>query len=148
MIILCDTRQQAGKHKNIDAYLEKTGIQSARQALFVGDYQIANDGRVCVDTKMSVRELAMDIYQDHERFKRECKRAQDAQIQLYVLTEETLPNGRLDQWQPPEGCKVDPKNLRRALITMTAKYGVKFLFCDARSTGKVLIDLLTTKGEW
>lgn len=148
MVILCDTRQQAGKHKNIDNYLERTGIQTARQALYVGDYQLANDGSVSVDTKMNVRELAMDVFQDHDRFQRECQRAKDAQIQLYVLTEEVLPDGRLDKWIPPEGCRVDPARLRRTLITMQAKYGVRFLFCDARSTGKKLVELLTTKGEW
>lgn len=124
MLILCDTRQQAGKHANIDAYLDKKGIQHARQALYVGDYMLANDGSVSVDTKQSVRELAMDVYQDHDRFVRECQRAQDAGIKLFVLVEEVLPGGRLDRWEPPQGCRVNPVQLRQTLITIRAKYGV------------------------
>jgi len=99
--VLEDTRQREGKHKNIKAYLDKAGIRMERCALFVGDYVIAHDQSVAVDTKMDVRELAMDVYQDHDRFVRECKRAQDAGIQLIVLVEEALPGGRLDKWVPP-----------------------------------------------
>lgn len=53
----------------------------------MGDYILANDGSVAVDTKQDVRELAMDVYQEHERFRRECERAQDAGIKLVVLVE-------------------------------------------------------------
>ena len=41
--------------------------------------------------------------------------------------------------------KFNPETLRKALITMQDKYGVKFRFCDGRSTGKRLIEYL--KGE-
>ena len=148
MVVLCDTRQQAGKHKNIDDYLDKRGIKRNRQALYVGDYMLANDGSVSVDTKQDVRELAMDVFQDHDRFVRECVRARDAGITLYVLTEEKLPGGRLDRWEPPQGCRVDPARLRQALITLTGEYGVQFRFCDGRSTGKKLMELLTTRERW
>lgn len=98
MVILEDTRQQAGKHSNISAYLDKQGIEHQRCALYVGDYIVANDGKISVDTKQDVRELAMDVYQDHKRFRAECERAQQAGIQLVVLVEESLPGGRLDKW--------------------------------------------------
>ena len=35
------------------------------------------------------------------------------------------------------------KALMRAMKTMQEKYGVRFRFCDGRSTGKELIDYLT-----
>ena len=41
--------------------------------------------------------------------------------------------------------KFDPAILKKAMLTMQEKYGVKFRFCDGRSTGKVLIEYL--KGE-
>jgi len=148
MVILEDTRQQAGKHKNVHAYLDEQGIECQRCALYVGDYALANDQSVSVDTKVSVRELAMDIYQDHERFQRECERAQSAGIRLIVLIEENLPQGGLRNWVPPEGCRIKPDALRKAMITMMKKYGVRFEFCDGRSTGRKLVDLLTTRGNW
>lgn len=149
MIVLCDTRQQAGKHGNIDAYFAKTGIKMDRCALYVGDYALAHDGGRVVDTKQDVIELIHDVMtSDHERFRRECERAQEAGIRLLVLTEETLPEGGLSAWQSPkkrDGKKltaVNGETLRRALLTMTVKYGVRFRFCDANSTGRIIAEYL------
>lgn len=149
-MILCDTRQQAGKHKNIDAYFAKAGIETERCALYVGDYAIANDQKRSVDTKQDVLELAKDIMSsDHERFRAECLRAKNAGIQLLVLVEEILPEGGLSAWQSPSDSKgrpltkVNGESLRRALLTMTAKYGVRFRFCDSRQTGRLIVEYLT-----
>ena len=151
MVLYEDSRQQIGKHKNIHAYCEETGIEIIRQALNVGDYQIAGKGDISVDTKMGVPELASCVFQEHERFRDELERAQRCGIQLIILTEEVLPGGRLDNWRSPMGKdglprhKFSPVRLRNALITMQQKYGCWFRFCDGRSTGKVLIQYL--KGE-
>ena len=148
MVLYEDTRNQVGKHKNIHQYCEQAGIEILRQALNVGDYMISNKGDISVDTKMDVRELAMDVFQDHERFRGECERAKRCGIQLIVLTEESLPGGRLDQWRSPLGrdgrpvTRINSTTLRKALITMQQEYGVKFRFCDGRSTGRLLIEYL------
>ena len=153
MVLYEDTRQQAGKHKNINLYCQRHGIEIIRQALNVGDYQIAGRGNVAVDTKMSVLELAGNIFQCHDRFRDECLRAQRCGIRLIILTEETLPGGRLDKWCPPivkDGlpmARFDPNTLRRAMLTMQEKYDVRFRFCDGRSTGRVLLEYLTGKRE-
>lgn len=144
MVLYEDTRQQAGKHKNIHAYCEQAGIKIIRQALNVGDYQIAGKGNISVDTKQSVLELAGNVFQEHRRFRDECVRAQECDIQLIVLIEEQLPGGRLVNWRPPVGSvRFDPATLRKAMITMQQEYGVKFRFCDGRSTGKQLVEYLT-----
>lgn len=162
MILYEDTRQQAGKHKNIHAYCEQNGIEIIRQALNVGDYMIAGpegmitmpDGtvqQVSVDSKMGVGELASCCFQEHERFRDELERAQRCGIQLIVLTEEVLPGGLLENWRSPLGRDGKPRylfnpvTLKKAMLTMQDKYGVKFRFCDGRSTGKQLIEYL--KGE-
>ena len=149
-MILCDTRQQAGKHLNIDKYFERLGIETNRCALYVGDYVVANDQKRSVDTKQDVLELAKDIMSsDHERFKNECLRAKNAGIQLLVLIEEVLPEGGLSSWQSPSDSKGKPltkvngESLRRAMLTMTAKYGVRFRFCDSRQTGRLIVEYLT-----
>ena len=150
-VLLEDTRQQVGKHKNIHAYCDQVGIKIIRSKLVVGDYQISNRADIVVDTKYGVSEIAYDIFQSHDRFRDELIRAQDCGIQLIILTEETLPGGRLDNWKSPLGRdgkplhKFDPVILRKAMITMQEKYGCKFRFCDGRSTGKVLLAYL--KGE-
>ena len=149
MVLYEDTRQQIGKHDNIRRYCEAHGIEIIRQGLNVGDYQIAGKGDISVDTKYGVPELAMDCFQDHDRFRDECERAQRCGIQLIILTEEKLPGGRLDNWRSPIGWdglprhKFSPETLRKVLITMQDKYGVKFRFCHPNSTGKQLIEYLT-----
>lgn len=159
MILLEDTRNQPGKHKNIHAYCEQAGIEIIRTKLLVGDYQLTGAGEIGIsgmggiiaDTKASVAEIASNIFQEHDRFRRECETAQKCQIQLIVLIEEALPGGRLDNWRSPMGrdglprYKFDPHKLRKAMLTMQDKYNVKFRFCDGRSTGRVLLEYL--KGE-
>ena len=151
MILLEDSRQQPGKHRNIHAYCEQQGIEIIRTKLLVGDYQISNRAEISVDTKQDVPELAGNVFQEHERFREECERAQRCGIQLIVLVEEALPGGRLDRWRSPTGrdglpmYRFDPVRLRKAMMTMQEKYQVKFRFCDGRSTGRVLMEYL--KGE-
>ena len=53
MILLCDTRQQEGKHNNIEIYCKRHGIEMVRQKLDVGVYMFP-DGRVSVDTKQNL----------------------------------------------------------------------------------------------
>ena len=148
-----DTRNQIGKHKNIHQYCQQQGIKIVRTKLLVGDYMLTGPGTggISVDTKMDVGELATCCHSEHDRFRRELIRAQECGIKLIILTEETLPEGRLDKWVSPLGrdgkpkYRFDPAALRKALITMQEKYGCSFRFCDGRSTGKVLLAYL--KGE-
>lgn len=154
MVLLEDTRNQIGKHKNVYAYCKQQGIEIVRTKLLVGDYMLAGSegGGISVDTKtLGVPELASNCFQEHERFRAECEMAQKCGIKLIVLVEEVLPQGRLDYWRSPTGpdglprYKFDPAILRKVLITMQEKYQVRFRFCDGRSTGKQLIEYL--KGE-
>ena len=155
MILLEDTRNQPGKHKNIEAYCKQVGIEIIRTKLLVGDYMLAGDGGIkgdiACDTKMGVPEIASNVFQEHDRFRRECETAQKCGVKLIILIEENLPGGRLDLWRSPvdrDGrpkYRFDPSRLRKAMYTMQDKYGVAFRFCDGRSTGKELIEYL--RGE-
>lgn len=157
MVLLEDTRQQAGKHKNIHAYCSEQGIEIIRQALNSCDYMLAGPefggikGDIGCDSKASVAELASCCFQEHDRFRDQLERSQRCGIQLIILTEEKLPGGRLENWRSPLGrdgrpkYKFNPVTLKKVMLTMQERYGVKFRFCDGRSTGKVLIEYL--KGE-
>lgn len=157
MILLEDTRQQPGKHKNVEAYCKQEGIEIVRTKLLTGDYMLSGPefggikGDIAADTKYGVPELASCVFQEHDRFRNELIAAQSCGIRLYILTEEVLPGGLLENWRSPRGKdglprhKFDPARLKRAMLTMEEKYGVRFRFCDGRSTGKVLIEYL--KGE-
>lgn len=160
MIIIEDTRNQSGKHKHINAYFALHGIKVVRSKMLVGDYQIANDGRVAVDTKKDVLELFMNLGKDHQRFRRECELAKAADIQLIILTEEELPGGRIDNWVSPKfkssnayhtagtpKSKANPHTMRKIMITMTKKYGVVFKFCNKEDTGAKVVELLLSGGR-
>lgn len=160
MILYEDTRNQVGKHKNIEDYCRRRGIEIVRQKLDVGDYMLDPvNGKISCDTKFSLLELSKDIMSsDHVRFRSELIRAQEQGIQLVILTEEVPDYGRIDLWEVPRWkssnqfhrygdpmTKVDPKALRRAMVTMVRKYGVRFEFCTRRQSPARVIRIL--KGE-
>jgi len=160
MILYEDSRQQEGKHRNIHYYCQRNGIEIVKQCLNVGDYMLDPiNGKVSVDTKFSIMELAKDIMsRDHERFRKECIRAQEAGIQLVILIEEVPPCGRLPLWKVPTWetsdryhrkgdpmTKIDPQALTKAMVTMWKKYGVWFEFCTRRQSPARVIRIL--KGD-
>ena len=105
-------------------------------------------------------ELCKDVMSsDHRRFRAECQRAKDMGIQLIILVEEFPPFGQVDLWEVPiwKSCNkwhrygdpitmVDPKTLRKALETMTRRYGVKFRYCTREQTPSRVIKYL--RGEF
>lgn len=168
MILIEDTRNQVGKHKNVEAYCKRMGIEIVRKKLDVGDYMLIPDEEeqesnhypaISIDTKENILELCKNVMSsDHRRFKALCVRAQEMGIQLIVLIEEMPPFGRLDMWEVPRFRNtdrfhkygdpmtlVDPASLRRACITMQQKYGVKFRFCTRKQSPARIIKYL--KGE-
>ena len=165
MILIEDSRNQVGKHKNIADYCRRKGIPIVRKCLSVGDYVLSEDGEnpinnISVDTKADCMELLKNVMSDdHRRFRDECIRAKEQGIQLVVLIEEALPFGKLELWEVPRWkssnqwhrygdpmTKVDPKAFRKALLTMTVRYGVKFRFCSRRQSPARVIKYLT--GEY
>ena len=59
MILLCDTRQQVGKHRNIEQYCKRHNIEMVSKCLNVGDYMLSEDGEtpsgnISVDTKQNL----------------------------------------------------------------------------------------------
>lgn len=159
MILLEDTRQQDGKHRNIHAYCKRNGIEIIRQKLDVGDYAFPG-GKISVDTKEDLLELSKNIMSsDHRRLRAECQLAQELGIHLVFLVEEIPPYGKVDLWEVPKWKNsnqwhrygdpmtlVDPRALRKAMITMVVKYGIEFQFCTRRQSPARVIKIL--KGEF
>lgn len=123
----------------------------------VGDEDGNPTGNISVDTKMDLLEISKDIMSsDHRRFRAECMRAKSLGVQLIVLIEEEPPFGKIDLWEVPRWrssnkfhrygdpmTMVDPAALRKAMITMTAKYGVLFRCCTRRQSPSRVIKYLT-----
>lgn len=141
-----DTRQQHGKHDIKEQYFRDNDIAIIRSKLYVGDFARLDNQLIVVDTKKDVVEIAANICgQQHERFRAECMRAQEYGIKLVVLIEE---DADLDSWQSPRKkngmpyTHVSGKTLKKAMQTMTDKYGVEFRFCRKEEAGAKVVELL------
>lgn len=157
MVLYEDSRQQDGRHKNIHEYCKKMGITIVRQKLEVGDYMIdPTNGKISVDSKMDLLELSGNICSsDHRRFRAECERSKAMGIQLVFLIEEVPMYGKVDFWEVPVWTSnnqyhrkgepmtlVDPQTLRKAMMTMVRKYGIRFEFCTKDQTPERVIKIL------
>lgn len=149
MVILEDTRQQATKHEAKHEYFTSEGIAVVRTKLPFGDYALWG-GRVAVDTKASVEEIAANIGGTaHNRFREECKLAQRCGGQLVILIENTYGYKCIDDvvaWVNPNTRKtarsIEGPRLAKAMRTMADRYGVQFEFCAPEESGRKVIELL------
>ncbi len=151
MIIIEDTRNQIGKHKNLNLELAKLGHKVIRSKLYVGDYARIDDMSICIDTKRNWEELAGNICgPQHVRFRNECLRAKENNIHLVIVVEEAKS---VSEWQSITKrngrpvCKVLPTTLFKAMGTMTKKYDVIFLNCDKTQTANLIIKILSKNKE-
>ena len=151
MILLEDTRQQANKHRLKREYWSSHGIEIVRTKLLVGDYMVFG-GTICVDTKMSVEEIAQNIGgREHARFREECKLAKRIGATLIILVENTEGFRSVEDvtaWVNPNINKtsrsIEGPRLAKAMRTMSERYGVQFLFCTPEESGGMVLELLQT----
>ena len=148
MIIIEDTRQQAGKHNIKHKRFEEIGVELIRSKIAFGDYCLPP--AVSIDTKENMDEIANNICgQAHKRFINECKAAQAAGCQLIILVENQLGIEDLSQvhtWQNPRviyspNC-VQGDRLQRAMETISSRYGVRFEFCHPSESADKIIEIL------
>ena len=149
MVIVEDSRNQVGKHKNINAYLKSVGLRVIRSKLIVGDYVIANRQDTSIDTKKDMVEVSQDIFRDHKRFRAECELAKDCEIRLVVLIEDNSVGSydELLKWVNPQPNRsaLTPNGERcyKVMKAMEYSYGVEFQFCKKNDTGKRILQILT-----
>ena len=189
MLIGVDKAQQEGKHIRKHNDLVGMGHELLSIPIPVGDYieitpkladiikrrgdklkkmDLIGDIEVSVDTKKDCAELYQDLIQDHERFSYSCFLAQNNNIKLYILVENTdgvTSPANLSNWKNEISWKryfaakkraenagkkaprppASPTQLKKIMWTMQQKYGVTFLFCIPDETAKIISDILTGK---
>lgn len=169
MILLEDTRQQDSRHLIKHKWFEAHGVELRRTKLYCGDYTLPTNQSVCVDTKKDIQELIGDICgKQHERFRNELIRAQEAGIHLIIIVENrggeigktgisnpTIRNlSELHSWKNPRlfirrnGKQLYPSatrgiTLQKACMTMEKKYSCRFLFTTPEESGEMIVKLLT-----
>jgi ERCC4-type nuclease len=146
-VLIVDSREQKCEH--INQFMEQHGIKTVRSKLYCGDYALLENQTVCIDRKAALGELANNLTSQHERFRAEMVRAQGVGIKLIFLIEHSVNVKSLDDvrnWVNPR-LKTSPKAItgaRMAAImeTMAQKYGVEFMFCAKKDTGRIICEIL------
>ena len=154
MVFIHDTRDKITKHRNVDEYLIAQGHKVVRSKLFVGDVSLLNDQSTSIDLKRNLAEVAVNVGQDHARFKRELERAQEYGIHLVFLVEhggtiKTLED--VQAWSNPRlkdhPLALSGQRLYKIMLTMQNKYGIEWLFCDKRCTGRRIVEILSGESK-
>lgn len=150
MLLIEDSRQQAGKHEIKHEWWAEHNTPLIRCKIPVGDYCLPP--KKSVDTKASMSEIAQNIgggKEEHKRFIRELKLAQEIGTKLFVLVEnddgieglEDVPRWRNPRTDYSPDCIQGPR-LAKAMHTIQERYGCTFLFCRPEEAAEMIEDLL------
>lgn len=152
MVLIEDTRQQAGKHEKKHDYFDSQGVTVIRSKLPFGDYALAPT--VAVDTKASIHEIATNLCgsaAERQRFIRECKSAQGAGCSLIFLVEVGNIKRPADligrDVKLLSGKTIRGVQLYRAMITVSERYGCRFEFSPPGKSGARICEILGVGGE-
>lgn len=152
-VIYEDTRNKPDKNAHIRKQLGDLGYKVVRQGLYVGDYTWATNQSICIDTKQDLLEVVNNVIQQHERFRNECIRAQEAGIKLIILIVEPKVKQLSDVfgwWNPRlrySKKATTGRQLGKILYSMREKYGVQFEFCTKDKIGERIVELLGDSHE-
>lgn len=142
-MIICDTREKKNDH--VLDYFRKNGIPYKEQKLDTGDYMNYPSMTVSVDRKQNLSELMKNMCSnDKSRFWREIRRSQTEGIKFIILCEH---GGKYKSIQDVAHYKdkylrMPGRELMERMYAAHIAYGVEFLFCDKRSTGRRIAELL------
>lgn len=151
-LLLIDTREKPKAIQKIIDYLQQNGIDYEPTKLLFGDYMDYNRPGVVIDRKQNIAELAKNCTTEHERFKREMIRARRAGAELIILVEQnryqaagrTVHVQRIEdliQWTNPR-TMVTGEKVFRVLKSWCNNYPIRVEFCDKRTTGKRIIEII------
>ena len=153
MKLYVDSREKWTQTNSTDThirdYFDRHGIEWEVRKLDVGDYQLDNNPHIVVDRKMSLEEASRNLMNrsDASRFWREVRRAHEQGIQLVVLIESGRAVKNINEvvrWKSRYS-PVTGRRLIDEMIRCEMAYGVVWRFCDKRSTGRRIIEILTDR---
>ena len=150
--VIVDSREKPKAIERTLQYFIDHGIEYEVSKLLFGDYMDWNRPGVVVDRKQNIAELAKNCTVEHERFRREMEKARKAGATLVILVEQNRYKDRgewvevdsiedLLRWSSPH-TMVRGEKVFRVLASWTAKYPLRVVFCDKRSTGRKIVEIL------
>lgn len=150
--VIVDSREKPKAIKRILDYFYMKDIPFEVSKLLFGDYMDYNNPGIVVDRKQNIAELAKNCTVEHERFRREMEKAKKAGATLVILVEQNRYKDRdewvqvntiedLLKWSSPH-TMVRGEKVYRVLASWKAKYPIRVEFCDKRSTGRRIAEIL------
>ena len=153
MILEIDTREKPRAIEKIIDYLQQNEIRYIRTKLYVGDYRLMERPLRIVDRKQNIGELAKNCTTDHKRFRAELERCAEIGAELILLVEQNQYTDRgnkvkvrsiedLMLWSSPH-TQIRGEQVYRVLASWCYKFPLRVEFCDKRSTGRRIMEILT-----
>ena len=149
-MVIVDTREKPRAIVRILAEFDRRGVEYVRRALNFADY--ADPDRlpgIVIDRKQNLIKVASNVTIDRKRFVREIERCNRAGCRLIVLIEHGGQIRQLEdviRWKNPRlresPYAVSGERLYKIMKAMEGYYGIRWMFCDKRSTGKKIIEIL------
>lgn len=145
MTIICDSREKKNQH--ILKFFEEKGINYKIQKMNVADYQIEGDNGIVIDRKQNLEEVATNLMNrnDKSRFWREVRRANKDGMKMIVLCEHSRNIKSIQDvisWHS-KFSPVSGRCLMNEIYRVHISYGIEFIFCDKRNTGRMIVNLLS-----
>ena len=141
-MIICDTREKKNAH--ILRYFTENGIEYEEHKLDVGDYMDPDNPHLSIDRKQNLDEVCGNLCTANNRFWREVRRARESGIKLIVLIEHGGAVHNIEdvkQWKS-KFSRVTGRRLAEEMYKVHIAYHVEFLFCDKRSTGRRIYEII------
>lgn len=151
-MMIIDSREKPKAIKSIVAEFERQDIPHFTSKLFFGDYMDYNRPQIVIDRKQTIAELAKNCTIERERFRAELERAKAAGATLVILVEQNRYKDR-DKWIHVEDISdlmlwsdkyttIRGEKVFRVLSSWKVKYGIDVQFCDKRSTGRRILEII------
>ena len=151
-MLIVDSREKPKAIKTILSQFEAEGVPYMVSKLPIGDYMDFQRPSLIVDRKQNIAEIAKNVTTDRARFVRELERAKSVGSKLVILVEQNRYKDRdkwihvedvsdLMLWSSPH-TKIRGEKVFRVLSELIYKYDISVEFCDKRSTGKRILEII------
>lgn len=156
-MIIVDTREKPKAIVKILEHFDAHGVPYKHEKLDYGDYMIENGPKISIDRKQNIAELAKNCTRESERFRKEMDRAAADGARLVILVEQNRYQDRgewiqvrdisdLMRWSSPH-TMVRGEKVYRVLYSWLAKWPIDVIFCDKRSTGRMILEILYSEDK-
>lgn len=145
MQIQIDSREKAKAIQKVLEEFDRQKVDYFSSKLYVGDYMSLDNPRLIIDRKQNLGEVCTNLCsRDNSRFWDEIRRAHKNNLKIIFLVEhsnqiKSIPD--VAKWNSKYST-ITGRQLIDKMFQVAIAYGVDWQFCDKRSTGRRIIEIL------